>query len=899
MLNLPLKGSFRYVHEPLRASEDAIPVLGHHGLTGELKDRIAYSRGGTFLVTGFRGVGKTTLVLRALDEIHRARPEHETVVPVVLNVARPMTTVQLLFTVVRRLFETLQEEGVLDRLPDDLQQSLLTAYLRTSLTIKETRSDAAERTASVELNLPGLQLPKTTAANKRTRSSGSEHQLLPYTAEDVEHDVTRIVGRLAGGAGSAVEARRGPWWRPARQRPPSTVRLVVVLDELDKLTDATTGVAELEALLGGLKNVVSTGGAHYIVVAGPELQDRVVQDSVRGNGLYEGIFAWRLYVPCDWTASARLLEGVVPDSGFERDRLRLKLFERYLSFKARGVPRRLLNEFNSFVFWDEGVPRLRIEHKDWDRISFYAWLEGVIDEFFTQATQNRLFPIPIDRDRWFLGVRFLMDWILRNEGRQPFTAADIERAIEGDEIDRLLHIGRETIDGFLAHLEAKDVLTLVRDIGATSTIMADVSESRLPSYLLAESAGLRLLSIAELDETERAILDASRSPRPVVPGRPDIRYPQLQDRYELGALLGQGASSTVYAGVDLTLQRPVAIKILRPGYRENVMALGRFQREARLTAELDHPHVVHVHEVVARDADLAIVMELVEGQVLGERLKAGGRLPLPEMIQLAVDLSDTLVYLAGKGLARIDLKPSNIVMHPTRGPVIVDLGIARHVVESAENDMTRPGDWMIGTPAYMAPEQINGDRPDIRADLFSLGIVLYTCVNGRHPFAGLAKSEVYRRIVNEDLETSGLPVSAKLREVIALALVRDREGRFQHPVQMRDALLETPEWAGRLRQYDSYREAPEAEAMEGDRSWPPTYTRETPYANETPARPPGLSWQDGGEAEWTDLFGDGEKAQQNGHAVNGHSLNGHDALEVTRQDDDGDDQGQGAAGQKD
>jgi serine/threonine protein kinase len=153
-LTVPLKPSFRYVHEPARAGEDALPSLGNDSLIANLQSRIVHSRGGTFLITGFRGVGKSTLVLRALDEIiTKSAIDGELTLPVVVSVARSTTTERLLFAIVRRVFEALSDSGALGKLSPQTRHALLVAYMRTSLSFKETQSEARERSAGLDLSI--------------------------------------------------------------------------------------------------------------------------------------------------------------------------------------------------------------------------------------------------------------------------------------------------------------------------------------------------------------------------------------------------------------------------------------------------------------------------------------------------------------------------------------------------------------------------------------------------------------------------------------------------------------------------------------------------------------------------------------------------------------------------
>ena len=179
LLDVPLKPSFRYIHEPVSANEVALPSLGDDSLLAELQNRLLHSRGGTFLITGFRGVGKSTLVLQVRDEIVARNTSTDLVLPVSLSVARSTTTERLLFAVVRRVFETLSDSNVFDKLPPDTRRALLVAYMRTSLSFKETQAEARERAAAIGVG-PGsgkgigavtnLMIPTLSMSSKRSQS---------------------------------------------------------------------------------------------------------------------------------------------------------------------------------------------------------------------------------------------------------------------------------------------------------------------------------------------------------------------------------------------------------------------------------------------------------------------------------------------------------------------------------------------------------------------------------------------------------------------------------------------------------------------------------------------------------------------------------------------------------
>ncbi|WP_396449228.1 protein kinase [Actinomadura sp.] len=857
ILDVPLRDGFRYVHEPLSRAEPGLPDLADGSLAEALRERITFSRGGTFLISGFRGVGKTTLVQRVLEDLERDPPPGRRVLPVVLSVARPMSTEHLLFAIVRRVFEALNEAGAFETLPDTTRQALLLTYMRTSLSFKEMRSDATERTATADIGMSalaaklagstGVSLPKVGLSAKRTRSLATEAAFLAYSETDVEHDMMRVVRMLSAAPPPPRGLLRGPLRGLGRsRRGPFPISLVVVLDEMDKLTAVQDGMAVVEKLLGGMKNVVTMPGAYYLMVAGPDLQDQVLLDSGRGNSVYESVFAWRLYTPCNWEAPSVLLDGLVDGPVDEAAREPLDALRRYLAFKARGVLRRLLQELHTFVVWRQGRPRLRITDADWGKVAFYAQMEDTLRAFFAD-TRGKVFPTEIDQDRWRLGGYYVLDWILRSDGL-PFTSSDIVKAVEEGDFDALLRITPAAVDLLLEHLERTGVLAVVRRVDADSTFVVDVSDSRLTSYRLADDTMRRLRGLAVTSQTERAELEFTLSPqmlgdstvtlrrpppsgadrhepplprpssgpsepRPAARPAPELRRKGLGDRYELRRLIGEGGMSSVYEGFDLVLQRVVAVKLLRTALADDGNAVRRFRREAEISKSVRHPNVVEVFDIVEQEDGFAIVMEYLQGEslsdlVAGSRTGPAGGLPPGEAVGIAITMAEVLGYLHSQGLARLDIKPGNIIMVRGQGPVLIDLGIAKSVEKNLESWDTQIG-VVVGTPLYMAPEQARGAPVDGRVDIYALGVVLYVCLTGRHPFAERPAHEVMEELQHGiPLDTASLPVSAGLRRVIDRATAADPAARYENARELADDLRATDEAA----EGDSSAAPPEDEA---------------------------------------------------------------------------------------
>ncbi|MEW1648836.1 protein kinase [Streptomyces sp. NPDC091219] len=889
---MPLHRQFRYIHEPLPAGDGAIPALGHEALVEALKERLTYSHGGAFLVSGFRGVGKSTLVLRALAETMGAWGGGDELLVVHLNVARAMTTDQLLFAVVRRIFESLDDRDLLARLPREVQRSLLLAYSRTSLSFTQTQSESSERATSLGLSPQHRLAPTMSFNGRRTRSQATEAAFLAYSETDVEHDLVRIVHLLNGSEGRPYHQQpRGR--RLLRRRRRETARLrvhpVVVLDEVDKLTDnRQEPIALFEALLGRIKNVLTARGAHFIVVAGPDLHDRALQDSDRGNGVYESVFGWRMYVPCLWDAPDRLVRGLVragrdgsppvpgqgawgppapaptpapapdptpygPDATYalsraNLDETRLARFIGYLSFKARGVPRRLLQEFNSVVAWEDGCPVLSVAEADWARIDFYAQLEAVVSETIAAITSGgpaggSAAPVAIDGDRRRLGGYHVVDWALRSEGR-PFTSTEVTGP-QG--IDPLLHMTPPAVERLLRHLVRAGMLDVVSEPGRANATRYGGPEPALAYYKLSDTYKRQLARFVHSSESERADLgiispppdpgpydptaigfpaprptgpsglpdaqarradaDPAQTGAPVgdpstgaappdadPPGTPEPTTPAvgvLAERYEMTSLLGQGGMGAVYRGLDLLTGRSVAIKVLHRASRDDPRMLARFQREAEVSRQLNHPQIVRTLDALeSADAEPALIMELVEGPSLQDVLSERGALPVGVVARIGRQLGEALAFIDSMGISRIDLKPSNVLLHPERGAVIIDLGIARPQID--DRDVTLVG-MVIGTPGYMAPEQALGNPADIRTDLYTLGILLYQCLSGAQPWTASSVQDVIYEIVHTDVSVDALPVSEELRALLGRMLSRSPASRPQSPDRFLEQLAATPE----------------------------------------------------------------------------------------------------------
>jgi serine/threonine protein kinase len=243
----------------------------------------------------------------------------------------------------------------------------------------------------------------------------------------------------------------------------------------------------------------------------------------------------------------------------------------------------------------------------------------------------------------------------------------------------------------------------------------------------------------------------------------------IAGRFRIECEIGTGGMGTVYRAAHLGLERPVAVKIIKPEYASDPDVADRFMREARTMARLRHPHAAMIFDAGnLPDGRHFIIMEFVEGQTLSETLEREGRFTPERAVRIAADICDVLAEAHNLGIVHRDLKPSNIMLNE-RGVCVLDFGVAKVLATSADathTHATTGSGVIVGTPRYMSPEQCLGQRVGARSDLYSLGVLLYEMLAGRPPFTDPLASAV---LVKQ--ATAPPPPLPKLREDIPRPLV--------------------------------------------------------------------------------------------------------------------------------
>jgi len=272
--------------------------------------------------------------------------------------------------------------------------------------------------------------------------------------------------------------------------------------------------------------------------------------------------------------------------------------------------------------------------------------------------------------------------------------------------------------------------------------------------------------------------------------------------YEILGLIGVGGMGEVYRARDSKLNREVAIKVLPAAFANDPDRMARFQREAHVLASLNHPRIAAIYGLEESTGTRALVMELVEGPTLADRISAGP-LPQEEAFQLAAQIAEALEYAHDRGIIHRDLKPANIKITPDGAVKLLDFGLAKALEGDASSvppqnsptftlEATRAG-VILGTAAYMSPEQAKGKPVDRRADIWAFGVVLYEMLTGKQLYTGETGAEILASVMKDQLSLDRLPAGTPpaVRNLIARCLERDVRRRLSHIGEAR-IILEDP-----------------------------------------------------------------------------------------------------------
>ncbi len=282
----------------------------------------------------------------------------------------------------------------------------------------------------------------------------------------------------------------------------------------------------------------------------------------------------------------------------------------------------------------------------------------------------------------------------------------------------------------------------------------------------------------------RVPIPPPEAPSPSQP-EPSLVGRVLQGRYQIKGVIARGGMGVVYDATQLGLHRPVAVKCLHPRYAKDGNALARFQQEARIVGAIGHPNVVEVFDLGAlEDGAPYMVMERLVGESLAAAMRRASPMPVPLAVSVASQVLAALQATHARAVLHRDLKPDNVFLVARAGATplvkVLDFGVARDLAATGDPRLTRAG-FVMGTPAYMAPEQARGEPLDVRVDVYGVGALLYEMLTGRVPYSARTPAallgEMQKALAPSPVHLRpSLPRS--LDAVVTRCLAFDREGRY-------------------------------------------------------------------------------------------------------------------------
>jgi serine/threonine protein kinase len=271
---------------------------------------------------------------------------------------------------------------------------------------------------------------------------------------------------------------------------------------------------------------------------------------------------------------------------------------------------------------------------------------------------------------------------------------------------------------------------------------------------------------------------------------------QMLSHYKILEKIGEGGMGEVYLAEDLTLDRKVALKFLPEAFTSDPERMARFEREAKLLASLNHSNIAGIHGLEQADGNRFLVLEYVEGETLQARLSKGA-LPLEDALSLCRQIAEGLEAAHEKGVIHRDLKPANVMITAEEKVKILDFGLAKALLDETQSidssqsptlteAMTRPG-VILGTAAYMSPEQAKGKSVDKRADIWAFGCILYECLTGKKAFGGETVTEILAAVIKEEPNWEVLPshTPQNIRYVLSRCLDKNKRQRFHCVADLR------------------------------------------------------------------------------------------------------------------
>lgn len=760
---LHLYSDYRIVNSNYKFGQGAIPYIKHGPYRQQLEALLANSDGGAILVTGFRGVGKSTMAHNAISALNQTG--HYRMIPISVALPAEKTYGQVLVEIIRRLYETLKNGVFWDELENKTQQRISLAHNRTLLNIKQSNNLAVEGELSMQAPLEWLPSVKA----KGSGQQAEEKSYLLFSEQDIEYELTQCIEALH-------KANRKN-------------RVIIIIDEIDKLTATKDGVICFDNLLERMKSLISSTNALFVFIAGIEIYKRWENDRQKINSLYDSLFSHHIYLPCIWDSVEELFD-VIKDINYVyqpvaqefRGLVRsehtscleppFQIIANYILFKGKGLPQKILRVFNDFVTWDDKQPCFLLIAS---RIRAILQVNKLLEKFYKFKTVQKISNL-FDRDIYYSLFFSLLEFLIYQE-KLTFTEAQIQEVLLDDKSPLEWYI-----KGILTELLVEfNKLAFIKRTETGFEIIDNTILNRDPSLrILDQDLLIGEASDEELPKHEDTSVNERFHNQIKMIHSADLS--SFWDNYSAEELIVDAANIMIFRVTTLSSgsQRYAVI------YKKRKQTDLGGESQKRLddlysggTYRFSGPCFLDSEDYIDSGFPVTSLRTAVNGYVLEHLIEA--KLEWLTVYRIIHQVLSTVDYLHEKGFGNVRLKPDNIIVCKDSTIKILDLTHLHRLNYGCVSRTTR---------IYSAPEVYLSECTDA-SDYYSAGILLVEMIVGK----SLSRHYVERHI-NVEGVLSEATCSQRMKDILVKATAFDPADRYKHSDDLIKALNQCPEFRG-------------------------------------------------------------------------------------------------------
>mgnify|MGYP001099933423 CR=1 FL=1 len=757
---LYLYPDYRIINSTHLFYNGTIPYMGHRFYMNKLKERILQSDGGAFLITGFRGVGKSTLIHNTISELNKETHKFNFAEAMIIMSSEKDYS-EILFEIIRRIYEKLSQDNIWKSLSVTTKDRIKLAYARTLFCIKHNENYGIEQETSVSV----ANIINSAFKGKTTSQIAEETTYLAFSEKDIEYELVQIIDTM--------------------QQENIAIKFVIIFDEIDKLTCNESGKKCFELLLNRIKNLISAINAIFIFVAGIDVYEKWEKDSKRINSLYNSLFGWHLYLPCIWDSIEELFYTIQNkkyvyepiDSKFENivENNYKAILQRpfqcirdYILFKGKGIPRKIITVFNDFVSWDENGPYFQLTSKLTKGI---VQISRLCEKFYNYIDKNK-FRTVIDKDINCSIFLSMLDYLFFKL-EHTFTKEEITSVLLYENELFILNF-EQIVYNLLKVFEDERIIVKIEDnkykVIDASILQRDQSLSILDVNLLFEKSESSVSS--ELINEPQTVNSRFQEQIKSLNYTDVINFWKPFKAMEVIAESGELMSFLVE---NIKNKSKYFAILYTPKNREKIRKLGNLYMVG--TYQFCNRYLIDTTDILKEGAPVTSLRTAIEGYSLAHLISA--KVHLKYVYLIIKQVLDFLNALHKKEFFNVRLKPDNLLICRNGCLKILDL---QHVCPKNTELSPYP------TRLYSAPE-IYTSTHDFLSDYYSVGILLVELILGKN--LSTICLERHIDVMNYLVE---LNCSKKLLKVIQKATSFDISERFLTSNEFLAALDKCPEF---------------------------------------------------------------------------------------------------------